>query len=426
MSDKKINNSKTKVFELIIVTIITIFLLILILIGISIFWIKQNNYVKENLENKNKISEENVIEEQIDLINEYGIFGEYYEKAEQKLETLTIEEKIAQLFVIGKSTNTDYTELQKYQFGGYLFFKEFFNEKTEQQVKNKIEQYQKTSKIPLLMAVDEEGGIVVRISNNKNLSATPFKASSQIYNNGGFEAIKQDTINKSNFLNNLGINLNFAPVVDIANNPKDYMYSRSLQQDKDKTAIFAKTVIEASKGLGVSYTLKHFPGYGNNADTHIGSSIDKRTYEDIYNNDLEPFRAGIEAGAECVMVSHNIVTSIDDKNQASISSKVHTLLRDELNFKGIIITDALNMGAIRDENTIEDAIAKAITAGNDMIILSIDKNTTDKDGSKITYQRVINAVKNALNNKEIKQEIIDEAVTRILAWKYYKEMMLEI
>lgn len=421
MSDKKINNSKTKVFELIIVTIITIFLLILI--GISIFWIKQNNYVKENLENKNKISEENVIEEQIDLINEYGIFGEYYEKAEQKLETLTIEEKIAQLFVIGRSTNTDYTELQKYQFGGYLFFKEFFNEKTEQQVKNKIEQYQKTSKIPLLMAVDEEGGIVVRISNNKNLSATPFKASSQIYNNGGFEAIKQDTINKSNFLNNLGINLNFAPVVDIANNPKDYMYSRSLQQDKDKTAIFAKTVIEASKGLGVSYTLKHFPGYGNNADTHIGSSIDKRTYDDIYNNDLEPFRAGIEAGAECVMVSHNIVTNIDDKNQSSISSKVHTLLRDELNFKGIIITDALNMGAIRDENTIEDAIAKAITAGNDMIILSIDKNTTDKDGSKITYQRVINAVRNALDNKIIEQEKIDEAVTRILAWKYYKEML---
>lgn len=422
MSDRKINNSKTKVFTSIIVTIITI----LILIGISVFWLKQNDYVKENLENENKISEENVIEEQFDRIKEYGIFGEYYEKAEQKLETLTIEEKIAQLFVIGNSANTDYTELQKYQFGGYLFFKEFFNEKTEKQVKNKIEQYQKASKIPLLMAVDEEGGIVVRISNNKNLSATPFKASSQIYNNGGFEAIKQDTINKSNFLNNLGINLNFAPVVDIANNPKDYMYSRSLQQDKDKTAIFAKKVIEASKGLGVSYTLKHFPGYGNNADTHIGSSIDKRTYEDIYNNDLEPFRAGIEAGAECVMVSHNIVTSIDDKNQASISSKVHTLLRDELNFKGIIITDALNMGAIRDENTIEDAIAKAITAGNDMIILSIDKNTTDKDGSKITYQRVINAVKNALNNKEIKQEIIDEAVTRILAWKYYKEMMLEI
>ena len=250
MSDRKINNSKTKVFTSIIVTIITI----LILIGISIFWIKQNNYVKENLENENKISEENVIEEQIDLINEYGIFDEYYEKAEQKLETLTIEEKIAQLFVIGNSTNTDYTELQKYQFGGYLFFKEFFNEKTEQQVKNKIEQYQKALKIPLLMAVDEEGGIVVRISNNKNLSATPFKASSQIYNNGGFEAIKQDTINKSNFLNNLGINLNFAPVVDIANNPKDYMYSRSLQQDKDKTEILAKTVREASKDIGLSNT----------------------------------------------------------------------------------------------------------------------------------------------------------------------------
>lgn len=418
MSGKKVNSSKSKVF--VIVTII-----LLILIGTLVFIIKQNNRSKETLENENKesLEQENIIEEKIDPIEEYGIFGEYYEKAQQKLETLTIEEKIAQLFVIGNSASTNYTELEKYQFGGYLFFKEFFTGKTEQQVKSKIEEYQKASKIPLLMAVDEEGGIVVRISSNKNLSATPFKSSSQIYNNGGFEAIKEDTINKSNFLSNLGINLNFAPVVDVANNPKDYMYSRALQQDKDKTATFAKTVIEASKGLDVSYTLKHFPGYGNNADTHIGSSIDKRTYEDIYNNDLEPFRAGIEAGAECIMVSHNIVTSIDEQNQASISPEVHKLLKNELNFKGIIITDALNMGAIRDENTIEEAVTKAITAGNDMIILSIDKNTTDKDGSKITYSRVINAVKNALNDERIQQETIDEAVTRILAWKYYKELL---
>ncbi len=415
---KKSNKVNLRIF--IITTII-----LLILVGILVYVLKQNGILKKPIENENKLAEEqeNIIENYIDPFEEYGIFGRYYEKAQQKLETLTIEEKIAQLFIIGNSASTNYKELASYQFGGYLFFKEFFTGKTEQEVKSALEEYQAEAKIPLLIAVDEEGGNVVRVSSNKNLSETPFKSSSQIYNNGGFEAIKEDTINKSNFLSNLGINLNFAPVVDVANNPKDYMYNRALQQDKDKTAIFAKTVISASRGLGVSYTLKHFPGYGNNVDTHIGSSVDKRTYEDIYNNDLEPFHAGINEGAECIMVSHNIVTSIDDQNQASISPKIHKLLREELGFTGIIITDALNMGAIRDENTIEEAITKAITSGNDMIILSIDKNTTDKDDSKITYSRVIDAVKNALNNGTIQKNTIDEAVTRILAWKYYKELL---
>lgn len=412
--------NKLKVFAIIISIIILI-----ILLGTTVILKKDKLLINPfKKENKDDIeNQENTIEIKENPIEKYGIFGEYYEKASEKLDTLTLEEKIAQLFVIGNSSSTNYTELEKYQFGGYLFFKDFFNGKTEGQIKTLIQNYQTASKIPLLIAVDEEGGNVVRVSSNKNLSVTPFKSPSEIYNNGGFEAIKQDTINKSNLLNSLGINLNFAPVVDVANNSKDYMYSRALQQDKDKTATFAKTVIDASKGLGVSYTLKHFPGYGNNADTHIGSSVDKRTYEDIYNNDLEPFRAGIDAGAECIMVSHNVVTSIDDKNQASISPKVHELLREELEFSGIIITDALNMGAIRDENTIEEAITKAVIAGNDMIILSIDKNTTDKDGSKITYERAINAVKNSINNGTIDKNKIDDAVTHILAWKYYKKML---
>ncbi len=417
MQGKRVKqNNRLKVFIIIII--------LFVLAGISLFVIKQNNWFAKPTQNENKVSEEeNIIEEDyIDPIEQYGIFGEYYEKAMEKLETLTLEEKIAQLFVIGNSTSTNYTELQKYQFGGYLFFKDFFNGKTKQQIINTLQNYQSASKIPLLIAVDEEGGIVVRVSSNKNLTSTPFRAPSQIYNNGGFEAIKQDTINKSNLLKSLGINLNFAPVVDIATNSKDFMYSRSLQRDKDKTATFARTVISASKGLGVSYTLKHFPGYGNNADTHVGSALDKRTYEYIYNNDLEPFRAGIEEGTECIMVSHNIVTSIDSQNQASISPKIHELLRNELGFTGIIITDDIIMGAIHDEKTIEESITSAINAGNDMIILSIYNNPKDKNGTPITYAGVINAVKTGLDNGTIKQDTVDEAVTRILAWKYYKKL----
>lgn len=416
-TENQTKKNKLKVFAIIIS--------IIILLG-TIVILKQNRLLTNQFQKENKediANQENTIEIKEDPIKKYKIFGELYEKASRKIETLTIEEKIAQIFVVGNSSSTNYTELEKYQFGGYLFFEDFFKGKTEEQIKTAIQNYQVSSKIPLLIAVDEEGGKVIRVSSNKKLSETPFKSPSQIYNDGGFETIKQDTINKSNLLNKLGINLNFAPVVDVANDSKDYMYSRALQQDKDKTATFAKTVIEASKGLGVSYTLKHFPGYGNNADTHIGSSVDKRTYEEIYNNDLEPFRAGIEAGAECIMISHNVVTSIDDQNQASISPKIHELLRKELGFTGIIITDALNMGAIRDKNTIEEAITKAIIAGNDMIILSIDKNTTDKDGSKITYERAINAVRNSINDGKINEDTINDTVTHILAWKYYKKML---
>ena len=158
------------------------------------------------------------------------------------------------------------------------------------------------------------------------------------------------------------------------------MYNRSLGQNTEITSNYAKTVIEASKGLNVSYTLKHFPGYGNNSDTHTNSSVDNRSYEDIVNNDLPPFKSGIQVGAESILVSHNIVNSIDGANPASLSSNVHNLLRNELSFTGIIITDDLVMGAT---SSIENATLKAVLAGNDLII------TTD-------YEDSFNQIKNLL------------------------------
>ena len=136
-----------------------------------------------------------------------------------------------------------------------------------------------------------------------------------MYLSGSFEKIRQDTINKSLLLSELGLNLNLAPVVDVSTNSGDYMYKRTLGENTELTSTYAKTVISASKGLGVSYTLKHFPGYGNNNDTHTGQVIDNRTYADIEKNDLPPFEAGINEGAEAVLVSHNTVTNIDSSNQ---------------------------------------------------------------------------------------------------------------
>lgn len=144
--------------------------------------------------------------------------------------------------------------------------------------------------------------------------------------------------------------------------------------------------------------------------------MDERTYDDIYNNDLQPFRVGIEEGAEAVLISHNVVTSIDSRNPASLSTKIHKLLKEDLKFEGIIITDAMNMGAIVNEYGIEEAIINAILAGNDIIIVTIDKT------SKESYDDIIKAVKTGIINGKITKEEIYEKAKNIIAWKYYKGM----
>ena len=336
-----------------------------------------------------------------------SLFGKYYKKSLRKLKNMSIDQKIGQLLLVRYPEEEQKDVLKKYQFGGYLFFAKDFRNKTKDEVISMINDLQSTSKIPILTAVDEEGGVVVRVSSNPNLRSERFLSSQKLYELGGFDKIKEDTIEKSNLLKELGLNLNLAPVVDVSTNKDDYMYERSIGQNSDITAEYAKTVISASKGSGVSYTLKHFPGYGNNIDTHTASSIDNRSLDDIEKNDLPPFKAGIEAKAEAILVSHNIVDSIDNKNPASISPKVHKLLRKNLNFSGIVITDDLEMGATKD---IEDKSVKAILAGNDLLIV------TD-------YLESINEIKNAINNKIITENYLDKKVLKILEWKYYKKLL---
>lgn len=338
-----------------------------------------------------------------------GIFSDYYTLAYNKLKTLTLEEKIGQLFLVRYPDNNPVETLKKYKFAGYIFYEKDFKNKTEQEVKDMISSLQKVANIPILTAVDEEGGKVVRISSNPNLVDSKFKSPSELYSLGGFTKIKEDTINKSSILKNLGLNLNLAPVVDVATDPNAYMYERTLKEDTELTSTYAKTVIEASKGTSVSYTLKHFPGYGNNDDTHISSTIDNRTYSDILNNDLPPFEAGINAGAEAVLVSHNVVSSIDSTNPSSLSPSVHNLLRNTLDFTGIIISDDLDMAAV---SSIPNVNVKAILAGNDLII------TTN-------YEESINSVKSALNDGTLSEDLINKLAFRIIAWKYYKGLMFE-
>lgn len=334
------------------------------------------------------------------------LFADYYDKAEEKLNTMSVDEKIAQVLLVryGSSSLTDQT---KYQFGGIIFFEKDFKGKEKDEVIKMISDLQDVSKIPILTAIDEEGGIVSRLSSNPNIVDSPFLSPQELYKNGGFEAIKNDVIYKSKVLEELGLNLNLAPVVDVSTNKNDYIYKRTLGKGSELTSEYAKTVIEASKDSNVSYTLKHFPGYGNNLDTHKGMSVDSKSLEDKVTIDIPPFKSGIESGAEAVMVSHNIVNAFDTENPSSLSKSVHDYLRNDLDFKGVIITDDISMGALTKEDDVE---IKAIKAGNDLII------TTN-------YVTSFNNIKNALQEDKISIEELDKMVFNILAWKYYKKLI---
>lgn len=338
-----------------------------------------------------------------------GIFKNFYTLAYHKMKSLSLEEKIAQILLVRYPDNNPVEELKTYQFGGYVFFEKDFRGKTKEQVQKMMADLQKVANIPILTAVDEEGGKVVRISSNSNLADEKFASPSSLYASGSFEKIQEDTIKKSNLLKSLGLNLNLAPVVDVTTDPSAYMYERTLGQGTSLTSTYAKTVIQASKGTGVSYTLKHFPGYGNNADTHLGSATDTRTYDDLLTNDLPPFEEGIKAGAEAVLVSHNIVSSIDPDNPASLSPSIHNLLRNQLNFTGIAITDDLSMGAV---SNVDNVAVKAILAGNDLLI------TTN-------YKQDISDIKNAIQNGTLSESTIEKLATKIIAWKYYKGLIVE-
>lgn len=338
-----------------------------------------------------------------------GIFSKFSLLAKDKLNSMTLQEKIGQILLVRYPDTKVEEALNQYMVGGFVFFEKDFKDKTVSKVQQMMKSLQEKSNIPLLTAVDEEGGKVVRVSSNKNLSSEPFASPRELYLKGGFDLISEDTIKKSELLENLGLNVNLAPVVDVSTDPSDYMYSRTLGENTELTSTYAKTVIEASKGSNVSYVLKHFPGYGNNEDTHTGEVIDNRSFSDIETNDLPPFETGIQSDAEAILVSHNTIKSVDENNPASLSPSVHNLLRNNLDFTGVIITDDLSMGAT---SSIENATVKALLAGNDIII------TTD-------YEKSYNEIKNALEDGTINESLINNVVHRILSWKYYKGIMFE-
>lgn len=327
-----------------------------------------------------------------------------YSDIDNMISKMTVEEKVGQLFYVN-CRGADMTEaITEYHIGGVLLFGADFEGKTKSEVVATNSQMQSLAKIPLIIGTDEEGGTVVRASSNSNLRDEPYLSPSDTFSEGGWSAIEDDAYDKAEFLLSLGVNVNMAPVCDITSDPDAFMYYRSFSSDVDYACRFVDTVVSASKDKQLGTVLKHFPGYGNNGDTHTYSSTDGRTFSDLQENDFLPFKSGIDAGADSILVSHLVVNCMDSKNPASLSSAVNEVIRDTLDFDGVIMTDDLEMAAVSDLTTDEALSVMAVKAGNDFLCCG-DIDTE--------YNALFTAVKNG----EISTERIEQSVKRILIWK---------
>lgn len=326
-------------------------------------------------------------------------------KKEEKIQTLlddmTLEEKVGQLFWARLPYSNQIQDIKDYHLGGYILFGKDFEGQTIKGIRELTDQFQQTSKVPMLIGSDEEGGTVTRISS---ILSEPFLSPMSLYNEGGMNAILADAKRKSQTLKEAGINAGLAPVADVATDPNAFIYNRTIGQDAETTADYISEVVQTFKKEGLGSTLKHFPGYGNNGDSHTDIIRDNRSLKSLRESDFLPFKAGIENGADSVLVSHNILTQVDSV-PSSISKKVTDILRKELNFKGVIMTDDLDMAGLADFVDQDEAAFQVIQAGNDLILGS-------SHSSQIQY------LLDKIEEGELTEKRIDQSVKRILAWKY--------
>ena len=320
------------------------------------------------------------------------------------LESMTIEEKVGQLFLARCPETDAIGDIQKYHLGGYILFGRDFDGQTPDSRRQTIAGYQSAADIPLLIAVDEEGGTVCRVSNRKAFRSTRFPSPRDLFDQGGMDAALDAEAEKSNLLAGLGINVNMAPVCDITTDPNAFMYKRSLGQTPEITGNFIAETVHTMEDTGIGSVLKHFPGYGNNVDTHVGIAIDNRSLEELENCDLIPFKAGIDAGCDAILVSHTFVNALDDVYPASLSPAVHGYIRENMGFDGVIVTDDLGMQAITDQYGAGEAAVLAVLAGNDLLCST-------------EYAIQYTAVLAAAQDGRISSEALDQAVLRILRWK---------
>ena len=334
------------------------------------------------------------------------------EIVEACIEVMPLEDKVAGLFVITPEALTGVDKavkagdgtreaLSQYAVGGLVYFSQ--NIQSEEQLTEMLANTQMYSKYPIFLAVDEEGGEVSRVAGS-SIEVEKVGSMADIGASGDTQQAYEAGNTIGAYLAKLGLNLDFAPVADVLTNAdNETIGSRSFGSDANVVASMVPSLVEGLEANQVSACLKHFPGLGDTAeDTHDGMAVTERTLEEFQSAEFPAFKAGIDAGADFVMVSHVSAPSLaGDNTPASLSKDVVGMLRNELEFDGVIITDALNMKAITDYYTADEAAVKAIQAGVDMLLMPEN------------FETAYNGVLQAVQDGTISEERINESLRRI-------------
>ncbi|MFU0825613.1 beta-N-acetylhexosaminidase [Clostridium sp.] len=349
------------------------------------------------------------------------VITEQVDPIEEKINAMTLDEKIGQMFIVGIDgydlNDNSKSLIEKYKVGGFILFKD--NIKNVNQLlslTNSLKMENSSNKIPLFLSVDEEGGKVTRMPDE--LKSFPTNKVIGKINDEDFSNKIGKTI--ASEIKSFGFNMDFAPVLDINNNPKNPVIgSRSFGSNPD---VVTKLGIETMKGIqseNVISVVKHFPGHGDTSvDSHIGLPSVNNDLKRLEEFELIPFKNAIENKADAVMIAHILLPKIDEKNPSSMSKTIITdILRNNLKFNGVVITDDMTMGAITKNYDINDAAVKSIKAGSDIVLICHGYDNEIK---------VINSLKNAVLKGEITEERIDESVYRILKLKEKYDLKDEI
>lgn len=344
-------------------------------------------------------------------------------RVEELLSSLSLEEKVAQLFVVlpeqlignvsrvtaaGEATRE---AINNRPVGGIVYLES--NLVSPEQTKTMLQNVQQYSmdrlNLPMFLCVDEEGGQVTRLARKAGFDLPVYDNMSVIGSQGDTEQAYQMGESIGQYLYDLGFNTDFAPVADVLTNPNNQVVSyRSFGSDPETVKDMTDAVSRGLASKKILATYKHFPGHGNTAaDTHAGYAYSNKTKEELYQCELIPFIQGIEDEVPFIMMGHiSLPNIVGDDTPASLSKTIVTdLLIDELGYKGIIITDALNMGAVSQQYSSAQAAVKALNAGVDMLLMPADFNAA--------YQGVLAAVQSG----EISEERINKSVEKILKAK---------
>lgn len=329
----------------------------------------------------------------------------------ERIDKMTLDEKIGQMIIAGvqgtSASSEDERMIKEQHVGGIIFYKNNLADPASVvRFANQLKQWNESHSVPLLLSVDQEGG---RVSRLPGLDRLPTAQEIGQWNSP--EAAGEIGAILGEELKGMGLNMNFAPVLDIHNNPKNPVIGdRSFGSTAEIVSSMGIEVMKQMKQTGVIPVVKHFPGHGDTeTDSHLDLPVIHKSEKDLTQLEWKPFVHAIEEGADAVMVAHILFPQIDEQYPSSLSPAVVTgQLREKLGFEGVILTDDLTMGAIAKRYGIGEASVLSVQAGTDIVLIAHEYSNVDE---------VIAALKQCVADGTLSEERIDESVRRILELK---------